>query len=263
MSAKSLSAWFGMAGVSTSDSNLAQIWGARLDRLMIVLALLTLPLVFIVFDESLDRSGSILYALQWVILSGFFLEFLILMALSRERFDYVSRNWLNLIIIIVSVLSVTGVAHGVWIAIARSLRLVSIGLLAARALHSIGHWLISSGVPIVIGVAVLAWLLSGLGFYFLEPTIHSFGEGLWLAFVSASTVGYGDLVPTTTSSKIFAVLMVFVGFGMFSMIIAVISAYFVGEDEKVINQKLVDDIQSLHTEIRLLREELDEFRRKS
>jgi len=115
----------------------------------------------------------------------------------------------------------------------------------------------------VIGVAVLAWLLSGLGFYFLEPTIHSFGEGLWLAFVSASTVGYGDLVPTTTSSKIFAVLMVFVGFGMFSMIIAVISAYFVGEDEKVINQKLVDDIQSLHKEIRLLREELDEFRRKS
>ena len=51
--------------------------------------------------------------------------------------------------------------------------------------------------------------------------------------MSASTVGYGDIVPTTGASRLFAAIMVFIGFGFFSMVVASISAYFVGEEEKV------------------------------
>ena len=86
------------------------------------------------------------------------------------------------------------------------------------------------------------------------------GEGLWLAFVSASTVGYGDLVPTTGASRFFAIIMVLVGFGLFSMAIASISAYFVGEDEKLDNERIHEDISGLRDEIRQLREELHRFK---
>ena len=99
-----------------------------------------------------------------------------------------------------------------------------------------------------------------MGFYFLEPTIDSFGEGLWLAFVSASTVGYGDLVPTTASSRMFAIIMVLVGFGLFSMAIASISAYFVGEEEKLDDERIHEDIVNLRSEIQQLREELHKSR---
>jgi voltage-gated potassium channel len=115
---------------------------------------------------------------------------------------------------------------------------------------------LARGIPLAIGFALVAWLLSGLGFFLLEPTIDSYGGGLWLAFVSMSTVGYGDLVPTTVPSRLFAIIMVFVGFGLFSMAIAAISAYFVGEDDKLDNDRIHEDIVNLRSEIKQLREDL-------
>ena len=140
------------------------------------------------------------------------------------------------------------------------MRVASLFFLAARGLVSTGRWFLSRGVPIAIALAFVAWLVSGLGFYFLEPTIASFGEGLWLAFVSASTVGYGDLVPTTATSKLFAIIMVLVGFGLFSMAIASISAYFVGEDEKEDSRRLHQDIVDLSDEIRELRSQIEKLK---
>ncbi|HRH05343.1 MAG TPA: ion channel, partial [Burkholderiaceae bacterium] len=34
--------------------------------------------------------------------------------------------------------------------------------------------------------------LGGLGFWILEPRAHTFADGMWLAFTTAATVGYGD-----------------------------------------------------------------------
>jgi voltage-gated potassium channel len=73
-------------------------------------------------------------------------------------------------------------------------------------------------------------------------------------------VGYGDLVPTTATSKLFAIIMVFVGFGLFSMAIASISAYFVGEDEKEDSRRLHQDIVDLSDEIRELRSQIEKLK---
>ena len=35
--------------------------------------------------------------------------------------------------------------------------------------------------------------LCGVGFWWLEPRAESLGDGLWLAFTTAATVGYGGL----------------------------------------------------------------------
>jgi voltage-gated potassium channel len=105
-------------------------------------------------------------------------------------------------------------------------------------------------------------LLAGVGFYFLEPTVHSLGEGLWLAFVTGSTVGYGDVVPTTTASRIFAVVMVLVGFALLSMVTATISAFFIGEDEKRTRREMHKDVRELRREVRELRDELGQLRRE-
>lgn len=260
MKIERMSFWFGLSGVSSSDSERAKFWGRRLDHVMIVLALVTLPLIVVIFDQNLDETSHLLHLLQWVIVVAFTFEFLLLATFSNQRGAYIFGNWLNLLIIFVSILSILGLTQGIWLAIARALRMISLGLVAARALSSTGKWLIARGIPIVISLALVAWLISGLCFYYLEPTINSFGEGLWLAFVSASTVGYGDIVPTTGASRLFAAIMVFIGFGFFSMVVASISAYFVGEEEKVENEKIHDDIRELRNEIRNLRQDLDRFR---
>ncbi|WP_329604524.1 potassium channel family protein [Undibacterium curvum] len=113
----------------------------------------------------------------------------------------------------------------------------------------------------LVQVVVLALLLlatAGAGFYWLEPNVHSYANGVWLAFTTIATVGYGDIVPSTPASKIFAVFIVLLGYAMFSIVTANIAALFVEEDEEQLEQELHADIRSLSREVHALRLELRE-----
>jgi voltage-gated potassium channel len=63
-------------------------------------------------------------------------------------------------------------------------------------------------------------------------------------------MGYGNLVPTTTASRVFAVLMVVIGFAMLSLVTASFAAFFVGEDEKKLRHEMHQDIKELREEVR-------------
>ena len=101
--------------------------------------------------------------------------------------------------------------------------------------------------------------LCGAGFWWLEPSVHSFGDGLWLAFTTAATVGYGDLVPTVAASRIFAIFVVLLGFGMVTMVTAAIAATWIETEERRIERQILHDlrkqIDSLRAEIVALRNE--------
>jgi voltage-gated potassium channel len=105
----------------------------------------------------------------------------------------------------------------------------------------------------VAGAGVL--LLGGAGFYALEPRVHSYAEGLWLAFESSATVGYGDIAPTTPASRIFAVFVVLLGYGMFSLAFAGLAAWLIGKEERRLRHEMHRDIKSLREEIQALRGE--------
>jgi voltage-gated potassium channel len=113
----------------------------------------------------------------------------------------------------------------------------------------------------------LAWLLllalsvlgaCGAGFWWLEPSAQSLGDGLWLAFTTAATVGYGDIVPTTPASKIFAVFVVLLGFAVLSLVTAAIAAMWVESHERRIEHEILHD---LHRQVEGLRNDIAALRR--
>ena len=108
----------------------------------------------------------------------------------------------------------------------------------------------------MVGLAILMLTSAGAGFYWLEPNVDSYANGVWLAFTTVATVGYGDIVPSTPASKIFAVFIVLFGYAMFSIVTANIAALFVGEEEAEIEHALHHDIRALAKEVAALREEL-------
>ncbi|MFZ6691483.1 potassium channel family protein [Undibacterium sp. SXout20W] len=108
----------------------------------------------------------------------------------------------------------------------------------------------------LIGLAVLMLTSAGAGFYWLEPNVDSYSNGVWLAFTTVATVGYGDIVPSTPASKIFAVFIVLFGYAMFSILTANIAALFVGKEEAEMERELHRDIRALSREVAALREEL-------
>lgn len=130
-----------------------------------------------------------------------------------------------------------------------------------RMVWILQHALGRGGLPYLMATALAVLLACGAGYWWLEPTTPTLGEGLWLAFVTAATVGYGDVVPTTTASKIFSVFVVLLGFGVLTMVTASIAAKWVQTEERLIEReilrKLHAEVGSLRSEVRALRDALE------
>ena len=104
-------------------------------------------------------------------------------------------------------------------------------------------------------------LLGGVGFWLLEPGVHTIADGLWLAFTTAATVGYGDMVPSTHGSRVFAVILVLLGLAVLSLATASLAAIFVEKDveegeELQLEHQLMREIRQLRDEVQSLRQEI-------
>ena len=112
-----------------------------------------------------------------------------------------------------------------------------------------------------LGLCLLILLLGGVGFWWLEPGIGSFQDGLWLAFTTAATVGYGDLVPRTPVGRVFSVLVVLLGLSVLSLVTASLAALFVEQEveaeERQIERELMREIHGLRRQVEELHERID------
>jgi voltage-gated potassium channel len=127
----------------------------------------------------------------------------------------------------------------------------------ARMTWMLRHLLSQGSVVYMLGLALALLGLSGLGFWWLEPTAETLADGLWLAFTTAATVGYGDIVPTTAASKIFSFFVVLIGYGVLSLVTASIAAMWVESEERRIEREIMRD---LHGQLREVRAELASLR---
>lgn len=139
------------------------------------------------------------------------------------------------------------------------LRLGAALLCLVRAVEAIGPAFARGSLLHLLLLALTVFGLCGLGFWWLEPQAQSFGDGLWLAFTTAATVGYGDIVPTTPAAKIFAVFVVLLGLAVLSLVTAAIAAMWVQSEERRIEYEILRD---LHQQLRLVRDELAALRRE-
>ena len=103
-------------------------------------------------------------------------------------------------------------------------------------------------------IALLLILISGtFVFYFLEkgvnPNIHTFFDALWFVFISISTVGYGDISPVTMDGRIVAAFLIISGVIFFGFLTATISSWIIKQDEKKVEDRKLDRIESIINEM--------------
>lgn len=247
---------FGMAGPSPHDNARALSWGSRLHWPMFFITLLTIPAFYLELTAPTPAIGGVGRTLYGIVALAYAAHLVLMLALSHARAIYLHRNWVDVVVMLGVMLSQAVGSFGAWSGLEWVLRMALAALVLLRLMGYLrGLFTLKGVIPIVfIGSATL--MLSGAGFYWLEPGIHSYADGLWLAFTTGATVGYGDVVPQTPAGKVFAVFVVLLGYAIFSLVTASIAAFFMDEDEKQLRREMHHDVRALRAEIEALRAEL-------
>jgi voltage-gated potassium channel len=250
---------YGMAGLPSTASERAREWEARLKWPLFAALCLAIPAFYIelsAVDRSLLWLGE---AFVFVIAAAFASHLAIMMMLAPRHLEYLSRNWMHVPIIVGAAINLMQMGHPVnwqdW-----TLRLIWQGTAFIRLTGFLTGLVRPGSLGSILLLAVVTLAAAGAGFYWLEPTVQTYPEGLWLAFVSAATVGYGDFLPTTPASRIFAVFIVVLGYAVLSMVTASIAALFIGEEEKELRRQMHRDIKALRVEVAELRQSLESQR---
>jgi voltage-gated potassium channel len=119
--------------------------------------------------------------------------------------------------------------------------------------------LMRQGLWYSLALCVLILLLGGLGFWWLEPSVNSLQDGLWLAFTTAATVGYGDMVPRTHAGRAFSVLVVLLGLAVLSLVTASLAAIFVERDVEADERQIETDLMR---EMHALRHQMNDLNQR-
>lgn len=145
-----------------------------------------------------------------------------------------------------------------------ALRLAVALLSLVRMVWILRPWISRGGLGYLLLLAFAVLCFCGVGFWALEPQAKTLGDGMWLAFTTAATVGYGDLVPSTPAAKIFSVFVVLLGYAVLSLVTAAIAAIWVESSERRMEhdilRELHREVSALRTEVQALRAQRDEER---
>jgi voltage-gated potassium channel len=129
----------------------------------------------------------------------------------------------------------------------RLVRVLRLGIVFGRAYRTIGGILGTNGLGRAVVVVIVVILLAGLAIWTVEPEIGSVSDGLWWAFVTATTVGYGDISPASLGGRLIALALMTVGIGLLGLITASVATYFLrgGSTEAVTESPHVTHLRAL------------------
>ena len=108
---------------------------------------------------------------------------------------------------------------------------------------------------ILIGLIIVV-IFFGYIFYITEPKVESIGDGFYWALVTVTTVGYGDITPTTPSGKLIASFLILLGIGLIATITAIVSAKFI---QNYVDHHTNDDVLD---KLEILQKDINELKNK-
>jgi voltage-gated potassium channel len=172
-----------------------------------------------ILDPGLDGGWrSACTVTLWLVWAAFGVDYLVRLALARERWRWFFRHLLDLAVLVLPM--------------ARPLRLLRLVALVRVINRSVvGGFRGRIGLYVACGSALLAFVaaLAALDAERGAPdaNINDFGDALWWACTTMTTVGYGDRYPVTDTGRLVGVALMVAGIGLLGTVTATLASWIV------------------------------------
>ena len=204
--------------------------------LIVILAIASIVFAILDLSKALDITKQPYAAIDTAILLFFTVDYAVRFFAAKNRKQFFRKNIVDLIAIIpfYSILSAFRVFR-----IFRVLRLTKLAkltrVLRAAAFFGMiktkaGNILRTNGFLYVLYANIGMVLISTVIMMFAEGM--TFGNALWWSVVTCTTVGYGDISPSSSVGRIVAIILMLFGIGMIGMLTGSITTYFSRSQEK-------------------------------
>lgn len=216
---------------------------------LLLLAVAMVPLLVIPLVVDLPRGLERTFiAIDWLIWGVFAFEFVVQLALAPAKLRFIRREWPDLLIVLLPFLRPLRLVRS-----ARALRLLRLARLAAflgevgkeatRLLvrHRLHYALVATLIAVVIGARLALLVEEGSP----DASITTFGDALWWAISTVTTVGYGDVFPTTPAGRGLSVFLMLTGIGVVSVLTANIAAFFLDPEHGAPDPHLTEIVERL------------------
>ncbi|HVN62177.1 MAG TPA: potassium channel family protein [Gaiellaceae bacterium] len=225
----------------------------------ILAATLALVPVFILENDATGRWHTFAVAANWAIWGLFAVELAFILTVAPRKAAALRAHWLDAAVVTVSVPLFGALLSSMrFIRLARLLRLFRAGVVLGRALKS--ERVLTSRDSfrfVAIASAFLVVVAGAAQATFDHRDFTSFWNAIWWSVVTVTTVGYGDLYPTSVGGRLIAMALMLVGIGFLSVLTATISSVFVKSDRHEETSDVIDALRRIEAEVAELRAELE------
>jgi voltage-gated potassium channel len=202
---------------------------------LVVLILSTYVLVALLVDSLVElpsETSRLLEYIDNVVCIFFISEFCFRFYRANNKWAFMKWGWIDLI---ASIPALPVLRSGRLIRIFRIIRI----LRAFRSTRHLVHFVFQSRVKGMMTSAVmisaLMVIFSSIAILQVEKdpasNIKTAEDAVWWAYVTITTVGYGDRYPVTTEGRIIAAALMTTGVGLFGVFTAYVASLFVNKKD--------------------------------
>lgn len=209
------------------------------DIIMSVIAILAVILVLIDLSHGLNGWQM---RMEQVILIIFYIDYIARLMIAKDKWEFVKKNICDLIALIP------------FYTIFRAFKIVSLAKFSIyaklprafafmyRPLRKANRFFNTNGFKYLVFVTSVMIIIGGILIHFAEGM--SYGDSIWWAFVTTTTVGYGDISPSTFYGRIIAMVLMLIGIGMIGSITSTLTSYFLRPGTKDVKNETLETIKA-------------------
>lgn len=224
------------------------------DLFIMILAIISVTIAIA------DMSHSLPYwiiALDNIIYGIFVIDYFVRFIISKNKKEFFRLNILDLI----AILPFNSILRGLRILkiskLAKLTKLTKLTRFIARSSRTFSKskkFFNTNGFKYICITAVIAILFSSIAISYVEKM--NFIDAIWWSFVTATTVGYGDISPDSNIGRIIAALLMLVGIGLIGSLTSTITSFFIAERKKNVDNSRVEMCLVLYEQLNADEKEL-------